>query len=597
MSDRDKPSAQPFEALGYESPRILEHDDYASLLAARFRGQRVYITRLNDGCMDRPRLTQTFVEQSSAIGTLGRSGFLRVLDSATADTNVYVVFEHVDGVVLDDLRASTSSMTLSPDAVAELGVALATALEALHAARLTHGDLTPRGVLISQSGIVHITPVPLGCIVRGVAPCRFARRLAYQAPEAVVQAALRVEPSADIYSLGVILWEALCGRPLICGDTLDSFIAAARSGAPLHTKLERVAPAALANVILRALDRTPARRPSASEIRTRLSALVRSRAGALAAAAQKSIAAARSGPNPRAWAVPTGAYGVAPTADVGSAARRRTPLPWVPRPTRASTALSRSTQERRSLVVQHRSEVSMTAEQPTVDDEADTTIWRRTAQTSPSAAAPDDPRPSLSPPPPEACAARESGDSVSSLAPVALSHSTSAAETSEDELFTLVPVVRTLLLAASVSVIVVSALLLNPAASRRALARLQLPSPAMLTAATLTQRVIRQEPPLPAPEVVAVVAAPATLPAPSTAAAPLARIDGPRPRAIRPVTTRPRKTSSPAVRPVPLWLHAAVTPRAIQRQPIAAPRPAALRPGQKSPTRPALKRVARNRRQ
>jgi hypothetical protein len=156
------------------------------------------------------------------------------------------------GIEADDLGVSVG-------AALHLFDALASAIEALHGARLVHGALAPGFVWLADDGAPHVALGGLGRVLRAVegAPCR-VRRDAYVAPETLDEGI--VDSRSDVYALGVIAWELLANDRLFLRidthETRNAIAAGASKALPDH-----VSPA-IVEVVERLIALDPDQRPA-----------------------------------------------------------------------------------------------------------------------------------------------------------------------------------------------------------------------------------------------------------------------------------------------------------------------------------------------
>jgi serine/threonine-protein kinase len=201
------------------------------------------------------------------------------------DTRMYLVLEFVDGVNLSTLLKRRPS--LPPDCVAAIGARIARGLAHAHERGIVHGSVKPAHILVSRHGEVKIfdfgiaqrssaaeEPVLLEDMAAFGTP-------AYMSPEQILGG--NVDARSDIFSLGVVLYELICGaRPFTRGDEAESPTAhRIRRDAPipLHRRAPDV-PAVLERVVMRAIEKLPGDRfPTARAMAERLEELTAGRTG------------------------------------------------------------------------------------------------------------------------------------------------------------------------------------------------------------------------------------------------------------------------------------------------------------------------------
>lgn len=177
---------------------------------------------------------------------------------AGLDTLFYFLMEYVDGT---DLSRLIRARDLTPERGLDLVPQICDALQFAHDEGFTHRDIKPANILVDKKGVVKIADFGLAKLIRGDETLSMGLTLTgaslgtphYMAPEQW-ESAEAADHRADIYSLGVVLYEMLTGeRPAGVFDPPSR-------KAALDPRIDPV--------VLRAMDRDPARRyQRASEIR------------------------------------------------------------------------------------------------------------------------------------------------------------------------------------------------------------------------------------------------------------------------------------------------------------------------------------------
>ena len=146
---------------------------------------------------------------------------------------------------------------------------IALALAAMHALGKVHRDVKPTNIMVTPAGRVVLLDFGLTAEHGdGVTAGNIEGTLEYMAPEQAAGAP--AQPPADMYGVGVVLYEALTGRPPFIGDALD-ILACKRTLDPVPpSTMFAGVPADLDELCLALLSRDPATRPTAEQMAARL---------------------------------------------------------------------------------------------------------------------------------------------------------------------------------------------------------------------------------------------------------------------------------------------------------------------------------------
>jgi serine/threonine protein kinase len=203
-----------------------------------------------------------FTREARIAQTVKHPNVVPVLATGEDQGIPYMAQRFIEGESLDDRIKRDGPLEVS-DAV-HICTDVAAGLEALWAAGMVHRDVKPANILISQSGQGYITDFGLAKDTQGsllTLPGQALGSMDYMAPEQI-----RGEPvdaSSDIYSLGCVMYESLCGRPPFADAQGMRILWAHLQDEPPDPRRTRndLSPE-LAQALLRALEKDPANRPS-----------------------------------------------------------------------------------------------------------------------------------------------------------------------------------------------------------------------------------------------------------------------------------------------------------------------------------------------
>ena len=202
--------------------------------------------------------------EAAAAARLRHPSCLRAYAFARDPGHVYIAYEYVPGRTFREaLRAGELKDASVIDACAQVCDALSHA----HAAGILHRDVKPSNVLISPEGRAKLLDFGLAQMAEAetlTAQGDVPGTLAYISPERL--AGGESEPAADVWAVGVMLWESLAGRHPFWHTSMLDTARAIEEGAPSLAVLRPDLPKGLIELVDRALTVDPAKRPSAADL-------------------------------------------------------------------------------------------------------------------------------------------------------------------------------------------------------------------------------------------------------------------------------------------------------------------------------------------
>ncbi len=201
----------------------------------------------------------TLRSEAQIVSQLSHPNIVTLHDAAEEGGRPYLVFEFVDGRPLSILIKQTGAS--SPAAALALITQILRGVAYAHSKGVIHRDLKPANVLVTFDGTARITDFG---IAQSLAVSASTDRLvagtpAYMAPEQIEGKA--VTPRSDLFSVGLILYELLTGRPAVSGtNALEILHRLANETLPPPSKFNAAVDERLDDLVLKALARDPLNR-------------------------------------------------------------------------------------------------------------------------------------------------------------------------------------------------------------------------------------------------------------------------------------------------------------------------------------------------
>lgn len=220
----------------------------------------VAIKILKDEYLTNDEFKRRFKNESKAIAVLSHPNIVRVYNVSFGDRLQYIVMEYVDGITLKEYIEQQGVINWK-EAVHFIGQILA-ALQHAHDKGIVHQDIKPQNIMLLQDGTIKVTDF-------GIA--RFSRSDYHTITDTAIGSVHYISPEqargemtdekADIYSIGVVLYEMLTGQLPFQSDSVVSVALMQLQQEPVRPReIIPTIPLGLEQITIRAMQKNPSSR-------------------------------------------------------------------------------------------------------------------------------------------------------------------------------------------------------------------------------------------------------------------------------------------------------------------------------------------------
>ncbi len=177
----------------------------------------VAIKILKDEYSQDEEFRRRFHAESQAVAMLSHANIVQVYDVSTTGEADYIVMELIDGITLKQYMEKMG--TLNWKETLHFGIQIAKALEHAHSRGIVHRDIKPHNIMVLKNGSVKVADFGIAQVMSKTSTLtkEALGSVHYISPEQAKGG--RVDNRSDIYSLGVVMYEMITGRPPYDGDT------------------------------------------------------------------------------------------------------------------------------------------------------------------------------------------------------------------------------------------------------------------------------------------------------------------------------------------------------------------------------------------
>ena len=242
----------------YEILEVLGTGGMAVVYKARCHklNRYVAIKILKDDYLEDEEFRRRFHSESQAVAQLSHPNIVSVYDVSTSIMTDYIVMELIDGITLKQYMEKKG--VLNWKETLHFAIQIAKALEHAHSRGIVHRDIKPHNVMVLKNGSVKVTDFGIARMMsKGNTLTKEALgSVHYISPEQAKGG--RVDNRSDIYSLGVVMYEMMSGRPPYDGESpVAVAIQHINGGAAMPSTLNPNIPGGLEQIIMHAMAHEP----------------------------------------------------------------------------------------------------------------------------------------------------------------------------------------------------------------------------------------------------------------------------------------------------------------------------------------------------
>lgn len=199
-----------------------------------------------------------FVKEAKAIGRLSHPNIVTVYDVGQDQGTIYIAMEYLEGRPFDEVMRGSR---LEIDKILDIGVQVAETLDYAHKKKIVHRDIKPSNMILSEEGRVKLTDFGIARIedTSAIQQTQVGEILGtpvYMPPEQAM--GTPIDGRADLYSLGVILYELIVGKRPFDGSNITAILRSIIQDTPeAPTQVDPFIPQVISDLIMKCLSRNP----------------------------------------------------------------------------------------------------------------------------------------------------------------------------------------------------------------------------------------------------------------------------------------------------------------------------------------------------
>ncbi|MFR2345429.1 MAG: Stk1 family PASTA domain-containing Ser/Thr kinase [Acutalibacteraceae bacterium] len=253
----------------YEIHELLGQGGMAYVYRAydRIENRWVAIKILKEELSDNSDFLRRFRNESKAIAVLSHPSIVKVYDVSFGDRIQYIVMEYVDGITLKQYIEQQGELKWRE--ALYFTVQILQALQHAHERGIIHRDIKPQNIMVLEDGSIKVMDFGIARFTQAETQTMTDKAIGsvhYIAPEQARGG--HINDKADIYSVGVMLYEMLTGQlPFVADNAVSVAIMQMQAEPTPPTRINPAIPKGLEEITMHAMEKNPAQRfPSAADM-------------------------------------------------------------------------------------------------------------------------------------------------------------------------------------------------------------------------------------------------------------------------------------------------------------------------------------------
>ncbi len=202
-------------------------------------------------------VVEKFKREATAVANLSDTNIINIFDVGTQGDIHYIVMEYVKGKTLKDVIIE--NVRLSYERAIDIGIQIAKALDCAHRNNIIHRDVKPQNILLTEDGVVKVTDFGIAKASSSVTITNSNKVIGsahYFSPEQAKGSF--VDGRADIYSLGIVLYEMVTGKvPFDAESPVTIAIKHIQDNPVPPRQINMSIPESLNRLILKSIEKDP----------------------------------------------------------------------------------------------------------------------------------------------------------------------------------------------------------------------------------------------------------------------------------------------------------------------------------------------------